>query len=453
MLKRIVILIGMVFLFIMSGFSLFEKNVNATVISSTSLKDDLPYLIFEGKSWTSEPDTKYTRLDILLDTPVKLGMLEIEFENTVKESVTIYLNDLDQTYYMVPKNNIITLAIDYKNDVNSVKFNFGENKGVIVKKITLLDENIKEINVHTSKAVEGTAKASSTLEPSRFYDIEKLFDSKLENGWSSDKKKSGDVLEFKFEGPQTIRSLKIWNGYQRSEVHFKANSRVRTAKLEDGKGYLQTVTFKDSMGAQEIKLPQKFTGDYLKMTIVDSYTGSVYKDLVISELRFFDGKYYFFINPVKFLKNNIDYNRAQFSAAGVQSILDSEAGYSTGPDGYLRFRLRSDGSVYCEGSIADESKAKRYFIIGNYEILKSTEEGVNLRLFGYMVTEEGKGTWQDGDCGGGGYSYEYKDARKKIFTEFISIKKADEENRYLFINTGDKHNLNFEEAKFYLNEN
>ena len=63
---------------------------------------------------------------------------------------------------------------------------------------------------------------------------------------------------------------------------------------------------KDQLGAQVVKLPKPFTGKKFKMKVIDSYPGKTYKDLVISELRFYDGKDWFFmLDPLPKMKKDI----------------------------------------------------------------------------------------------------------------------------------------------------
>jgi hypothetical protein len=267
---------------------------------------------------------------------------------------------------------------------------------------------------------------------------------------------TGDVIEFRFDEPQKITALKFWNGYQRSKIHFDANSRFKTLRIEDDRGFSQTVNFEDKMGAQEIRLSKTLAGcSYLKMTVLESYAGSRYKDLVLSELRFFDGDNYFLINPVNFIRENIKHNRDLFNTAEVGYILDQSIHMpQTDPDysDNMSFRFRSDGSVYAEGSVS----SNKYFLLGNYEILKSIPgEGLNLKLFGYIVTQQGE--WKEftssgGDCGGGpGGEYVYKNSTKKIFSEFLTVSKAGNDSVSI-TNTGDYHFLNFDMKTFDLEQ-
>jgi len=346
----------------------------------------------------------------------------VECASDPKSAVTVYLNDLDKVNYLTPKNKQFYLKADRSQEVSSVKFNFGSNNNIAIKGITLFNVLGKPFAILPSRSVEGTSTASSTLKPERFYNIQKMFDSKLESGWSSDKKKQGDTLSFTFEESHDISALKIWSGYQRSEVHFKSNSRPKTMVLEDGGEYSQTITVKDEMGAQTITFPEKFSGRKLNIIIKGSYPGEKYADLVISELRFLENDHNFFINPLLYMKSNREYNYKQFSKGGFEPLLDAQLSWLIdGPDdSYMHLRLRSDGSFYRESLFAGEETSRKSFSLGNYEIKKVSEKRIDLRLFGYIVTQKGTGKFEGGDCGGY-YSYVYKGSTKRIFTEYISI--------------------------------
>jgi hypothetical protein len=207
----------------------------------------------------------------------------------------------------------------------------------------------------------------------------------------------------------------------------------------------------------------------MKMTVMDSYAGTEYKDLVFSQLRFYDGKRYFLIDPVDFVKGNIKSNRESFTAAGVDNILDQSISIidenSPHPSD-LSFRFRSDGSLYAEGNItynsAESTKANNYFVVGNYEVLKSGPgKGIDLRIFGYIITKQGElgypyaivGGGGGGDCGGdsGPEGYIYKNSTKKIFAEFLTITRSDT-NTVSIKNTGKYNFLNFNQSDFRVDQ-
>src|SRR4029077_14620141 len=98
----------------------------------------------------------------------------------------------------------------------------------------------------------------------------------------------GESVQVTLGEPQNLTGLIVWNGYQRSQEHFKANGRVTKIRLEDGQTS-QSVMLADRMGGQRINFgnPLKNVSS-LKLTIEDIAAGTKYPDVLISELRLID---------------------------------------------------------------------------------------------------------------------------------------------------------------------
>src|SRR5207302_6829378 len=139
----------------------------------------------------------------------------------------------------------VTQSFDKPLPVRSLTFNFEKNVDLCIAKIRLLDRNSKALEVKTPRVAEGTAIATSTLDPALSYDVMNLFDSRFEYAWASNKQATGVNIKFSFANEETIEKIMIWNGYQRSDVHCQANSRVKTMQLEGDNGYKATVTVAD----------------------------------------------------------------------------------------------------------------------------------------------------------------------------------------------------------------
>ena len=138
--------------------------------------------------------------------------------------------------------------------------------------------------VKLPQSLRASASATSTLAPQFAYDVSHLFDSQVDMAWATDGKTTdgrNESLSVDFGMPVTVSGLIIWNGYQRSDTHYKANGRVKTLDVNG-----QTVTVKDTQGAQSISLPKPVEAESLKLTIKDIYPGGSYKDVLMSELRF-----------------------------------------------------------------------------------------------------------------------------------------------------------------------
>jgi len=100
--------------------------------------------------------------------------------------------------------------------------------------------------------VPASVTATSILEPQVAYQPANLFDSRYDFAWSTNgqtSKGKGESIEIKFAQPQNISGLMVWNGYQRSEVHFKANGRVAKLTVSNG-ATSQTFPLADKMGGQ-----------------------------------------------------------------------------------------------------------------------------------------------------------------------------------------------------------
>jgi len=168
-------------------------------------------------------------------------------------------------------------------------------KAISIEEILIFDKNNRRLDIVSSKMVNGNVKASSTLKPIEAYNTDFLFDSRIDFGWSEGKKGSGinESISFMFDKDVTITKLKIWNGYQRSEKHFKANGRIEKFSFGDDK---KTYEFKlkDLQGYQIIDFKKPIKGRNFTLKIKSIYKGAKYKDLVISELRFSDDQKWFY---------------------------------------------------------------------------------------------------------------------------------------------------------------
>ena len=88
----------------------------------------------------------------------------------------------------------------------------------------------------------------------------------------------------------TALTLRIMNGYQKSEALFQANTRAKTIQvtLLPG-GQTRSLTLEDKLGWQELTI-QDLKADVveaIELKIVDVYEGGKYKDLCISEIELF----------------------------------------------------------------------------------------------------------------------------------------------------------------------
>jgi hypothetical protein len=415
------------------------------LVSSLSLHQNPPYELFQGKPWHANPVASFVRLDVYFDAPTRLGGIKVTFEKPVDRPVTFHLNDLEKVIHMVPANKVAEVDINYPQKVSTVKINFEGNDSIAIQEIMFLDSAKKTFKIKTCRAVTGNVIAASTRDPNRIYHAMKLFDSRQETAWSSKKKTGQDTLTFTFKRPQGIKALILWNGNQLSDIHYLSTGRIRRIFLEGSSGYSHSIAVRDTLGGQTIELPKKFTGTLLRMIITERYPGTDYEETALSELRFFDGTDYVIIDPREAVNAEKRYNIVQFSKGRIQSLLDAQAnGYYGNFDSFV-FRFRSDGSIFVKVINNKGPNPEKCFALGNYEILKSAKDSTNLRLSGFIITEQGEGGFQGADCGG--LAYMYKGAAKRIFTEYVTIRPMEIDKNFIIVNTSKQKNINFDENK------
>ena len=141
------------------------------------------------------------------------------------------------------------------------------------------------------RTVAASFDASSTLAPAEAFHPSFLFDGRLDFGWAEGAPSSGEKesVTVRFDAAQTVSALEVWNGYQRSDDHFAKNARAKTVTVSGDGGQI-TLQLADKSGPQKPALDPPIVGKTLKITVDAVYPGKKYKDLVLSELRFFDAK-------------------------------------------------------------------------------------------------------------------------------------------------------------------
>lgn len=165
----------------------------------------------------------------------------------------------------------------------------GENK---IKKVVFLRQDatgLQPIALTLPKAIPTTVAATSILEPVSAYDPANLFDSRYDFAWATDGKKTtgkNESATLTFATPQTVSGIMVWNGYQRSPEHFKANGRVTSLEVQADAQPAQTVKLADGMEPQKIAFnPPLANAKQVKLTIRDIAPGTSYKDVLLSEMR------------------------------------------------------------------------------------------------------------------------------------------------------------------------
>ena len=431
-----------------------SNTISISMIAATSIREELPFVIFQGKPWSAEPNAAYAKLHMYFDEAFHLSRIEMKACSSMKwESLAkgyspkVFVNFDEVTGDSASesdggvKERLIDKIWQWNFDVSarSITFNFREAKDVCVQELRLFGKgkdgksnSVAQYRVASPRVVAGTVGATTTYEPRLSYDVSNLFDSRFEYAWLSDfkkKPKDGDVLTFTFDQQQRVEKVRIWNGYQRTVRHCQTNARATEMQIEDDSGVLGTVAVADKMGYQDIALPRPFVGKRLKLRMnkVKFGVGPKDTDTSISELRFFDGKEWFLINPIANLRAIAAANREAFRRASMVQLLDvnwhgrsneefPQVQIDMG-DSYRDFpdvlRLRSDGSMYharieptkiTQDGALQIQHVLQHSGLGNYEVKEASKYRLVLRVFGsYMRKEKEMNLPVDGDCNACGW--------------------------------------------------
>lgn len=146
------------------------------------------------------------------------------------------------------------------------------------------DHQATPLALRLPRIAAAAVSATSILEPHFAYSPTKLFDSQPDMAWSTNGAKNngvGESIDVSFSQEEEIHGIMLWNGYQRSPVHYQANNRVKSLKVAG-----QTLAVKDAMGAQTLMLPIPIKKRDVTLEIAGVYPGGSYKDTLLSELRF-----------------------------------------------------------------------------------------------------------------------------------------------------------------------
>ncbi|TGK38783.1 discoidin domain-containing protein [Leptospira andrefontaineae] len=448
------------------------KKLPVSMITATSMDSGLPFEILDGKKWRPEEGAKFVKLHFYPDETFLLSKIEVESCNgDFSDPITAYIN-FDEYSQELSTGSTAAVTFDAPKSTRSVTFNFHRNANLCVQKVNFYDDKGSKMKWKGPKVVEATVSASETAKPNLSYDVMNLFDSRYEYAWASDKKGPGVTLDFDFKETQKIKSIKIWNGYQRSDRHCQTNGRLKVATLTGDNGFEEKIEVGDIMGPQTIQFSKTFEGKKLKLKVDSIYTGKDYKGLVISEIRFSDGDDWILPNPMEQVKKIAKNNFFQFSAANIDNVLnwsyvggeytgnipaatasveqqqaqttEGSPAETSGEEGQTpetglissnwTLRLRSDGSLFFEGNTTeadgDSQINKSFFALGNYEVKEAKPDGLKLRIFGLvrkMTQKEYNEDYYGGDCNGCGRdcnNSQDSENGEKIFQEQILLRKS-----------------------------
>ena len=447
--SRILVVLGALFgVLALCGLPAAAQPVDVSMVAATSLGDRLPFGVLGDKPWRAEPGAEFVKVHIYPDAPVRLSKVEVEScGGPFKDVVGLFVNFDEFVARLEGEGgdtdavNLLAYRFEKPVDARSLTFNFQKNRPLCLAAIRLFDADGKRIATRTPELVSGKASASDTLEPADSYDVMNLFDSRFEYAWSSNQKAKGVWFAFSFDQPRTVRKLRIWNGYQRSDVHCWSNARIKALRVEGDGGYASAINVSDDMGGQDIALPRPFTGKSLKLIVTDFYPGKSWNNLALSELRLSDGEGWFILDPGKRLAAIAASNRQRFKAAKADGVLDrgltgmrseSHKGGTLDKATSWSLRLRTDGSFFMDGRTTTsnydlgEEKHDNVFALGNYTVLAAKSSEIKVKFFG-IVRKTTRKAQIEMDCNGCGRDCNKAQAsgdRSLIFHDFVTIKRT-----------------------------
>ncbi|MCT8335360.1 hypothetical protein NUH30_16885 [Leptospira sp. 85282-16] len=459
------------------------KKLHFSMVTSTSMENGLPFLVLGGKEWKAEPGAEFVKLHFYADNAFALTKVSIEScSGKFKDRIAAYVN-FDEVYASTDvQNSNSEVIFDPVVQARSVTLNFQRNQNICIKSVKFYDEKKSAYRTYTPEIISGTVTASETASPEPTYSVMNLFDSKYENGYSSVKGGVGVTFNFDFAEKKKISVLKVWNGYQRSDVHCIKNGRVKSFLLKGDDGYSAKVNLEDSMGSQEIQLPTPFNGQKLTIKVEEIYPGLTEKGIVLSELRFGDDGEWFVMDTLPKSKDTAAKNFDAFAKASLRKVLNRgltgrevsevvDETISDVPAGAENevaveenldppsssdwtIRLRSDGTFFLEGSTArtnydaGEESSNRFYGMGNYEIKDISPGKIQMRIFGFLRKQTFTNflDYGGGDCNGCGRDCNLvknpdPNNTEKIFQEFVTLQMRGKQ--FYLTNAKKTENLDF----------
>ena len=184
--------------------------------------------------------------------------------------------------YSFRSKNIKTLkALHVKITSIFIKINSASAKAAIISIRFFQDGNNGPLKVNVPVNIKGNIQASSTLSPETAYNVQNLFDSRVDFAWSTDGSKTkgiGENVNIQLASPKDLSGLLIWNGYQRSETHYYANARPSLIKITINDNSPFLLKLKDQIGSQMLSFPSVVkNGQKITITIDDVFSGTKYQ--------------------------------------------------------------------------------------------------------------------------------------------------------------------------------
>lgn len=132
------------------------------------------------------------------------------------------------------------------------------------------------------------ATASSFLtEPTVLHQAPLVNDKNATTAWVEGAQDDGvgEWVEISGTTQQSLSGIRIINGYAKSSDTYGKNNRVKKIRIELSDGIIFEKELKDGiMDFQTINLDRQVKTDFIKITILEVYRGTIYKDTCISEI-------------------------------------------------------------------------------------------------------------------------------------------------------------------------
>lgn len=265
---------------------------------------------------------------------------------------------------------------------------FPREEYVGIQSLNILNNKGEPLRLVPPARVRGSVSASSTLEPEIAYSPANLFDSRKEFVWVEGNETTsgeGDTISFGFVTPVRITAVQIWNGYQRSDEHFAANVRLRDFEFGAKGGPVSTYTLRDTKAGQKIQLSTVAEGDSFILKIKNTYPGKRYKDLVISDIVFFDGERPFVLVS-KLPQQHKVLLRSRVEGSPLLQLLNRRISNVVNEEDVVTFQsliLRSDGTfvLYSNDVLPDDTESQT-LADGNWELMTANGANATVRVFG-----------------------------------------------------------------------
>ncbi|MCB9792641.1 MAG: hypothetical protein H6741_07910 [Alphaproteobacteria bacterium] len=242
------------------------------------------------QGWTPKGDAVDEGVLLRFEAPVDLTKVEVTGCGAGWDiSGELFVNGATASVFTLAAGATHTWSADEPTATRSLFLRVAHGNKACIGELKLTTDS-GPLDVGPPRRAAATVSASSVLTPEPAYSPSYLFDSRTDFGWVEGAADLGEgqSVTVTFEEPRAIGFIELWNGYQRSPDHFNKNARAKRIAVTVDDSAPVELAVADTQGPQKLELPAPLVGKKLTLTIVEATPGSKYKDLVLSELRFWD---------------------------------------------------------------------------------------------------------------------------------------------------------------------